>query len=176
MSEPEAPAERKPWSPVLAGAVALVGVAALCCWGALSQFSPSIRSDDPREYPRKDEALHITYGGGDLEDDLLPRYSVKLPCDVQHLRWGNHEDMGSMGSLYLRFDTSPTCLDEFLRDNRLQSAAAWTPAVFVPAEYGWAVSSSDAAYAASPSERVQLSVSIHRGEQRPEAYVVAVYR
>ncbi|NUT08125.1 MAG: hypothetical protein HOV76_32110 [Hamadaea sp.] len=175
MSEPETSAEPKRSSRVLAGVATLFVVAALCCWGAWSQISGSFRSNDPREYPRKDEALHITYRGGDLEDDLLPRYGVKLPCDVQHLRWGNHEDMGPMGSLYLRFDTSSTCLDEFLRDNRLQPTAAWTPSVFVPDEYGWAINASDATYAARPSERVRLSVSIHRGEQRPVAYVVAVY-
>ncbi|MEV6965103.1 hypothetical protein AB0M47_08285 [Hamadaea sp. NPDC051192] len=175
MSEPDTSVEAKRSSPVLPGVLALVVFAALCCWGAWGQISISARSKDPREYPRKDQGLHITYGGGDLEDDLLPRYAVKLPCDVQDLRWGNIEDMGSAGSLYLRFDTSSTCLDEFLQDNQLQPTAAGMPTVSIPEEYGWIIGSGDDIYGASPTEHVRTSVAIHRGGQRAAAYIVAVY-
>jgi hypothetical protein len=63
---------------------------------------------------------HVTKGDGDLEKDLLPHFLVRLPCDATGLRYGEWEDIGPNGWLALRFQTSPPCLDAFLRDNGLQ--------------------------------------------------------
>jgi hypothetical protein len=122
-----------------------------------------------------DGPIHITVGDGDLEDDLLPRNRVTLPCDVTELRFGDLEDFGPSGRLFLRFSTSPRCLDEFLAQHRLEPVR---PDVFasgqVPAAYAWQVSPTAAAYAARNGP-TSMRVRVDQTGARPGVYVIVEY-
>jgi hypothetical protein len=149
--------------------------------GCVSWFSQSpdffwAMFRDSREYPHSDDPMHITKGHGDLENDLLPHFLVRLPCDATAVRYGEWEDIGPAGWLALRFETSPSCLDAFVRENGLKSVSADPiPASEVPHTYGWDLTTTTAYYSAEPSEDVRLSVAIDNRSSRPTVYAWSTY-
>lgn len=161
------------WLPVL---VVLMVVAPLClCWSWFNQTPEWLwaLSRDSREYPHVDDPMHVTHGDGDLEEDLLPYFRVNLPCDVEHLRYGEFENYGNnLDLLHLRFDTSPSCLGRFLQDNGLSPAVRFQPVV-IPPEYEWHINSGNASYEGAPSPHVRLLVSIDRSAARPIVFLVS---
>lgn len=133
-------------------------------------------SGDSREYPRIDERFHITKGDGDLEDDLLPHFQVRLTCETKNLRYGEWEDFGPAGWLALRFETDADCVRQFLFDNDLDSTpGAEIPMDRVPAEYGWHLAAGNKNYKAEPSARVRLTVSVDSSGPAPVVYAFATY-
>ena len=120
--------------------------------------------------------MHITRGDGDLEKDLLPHFLVRLPCDATGLRYGEWEDIGPDGWLALRFETSPSCLDAFLRDNGLQPVQNNPiPAQNVPEAYKWRLDLANAYYSAEPTDRVHLAVAVDNRSSRPDVYTWSTY-
>lgn len=161
---------------ILLALVAVLLPVAFCCswWNQSPDFVWALLRDS-RAYPPVD-ALHLTKGTGDLEEDLLPHFQVKLPCDTQHLRYGEWEDFGPAGWLALRFDTSTACLDGFVRDNGLRPATEnLIPVHRVPAEYGWQLDQGNTNYRAEPSGPVRLAVSVDTRSTRPVVHVFSTY-
>jgi hypothetical protein len=179
MAEPIMTTKMKHSTAVLIATILFVVIAPICfCWSWWNQSPDFVWAlfRDSREYPHTDDPLHITKGDGDLEEDLLPHFLVKLPCDVQHLRYGEWEDYGPMGWLYLRFGTSPQCLNDFLRDNALHPTENSNfPPQAVPEEYGWRIEVTNSTYVGQPSTRVRLSVSIDQRSTRPTVFVISEY-
>lgn len=158
-------------------ALLLMGVLAPVC-GCLSWWNQApdfvwAMFRDAREYPHPNDPMHVTIGGGDLEKDLLPHYLVSLPCDVGNLRYGDAEDFGPMGQLYLRFEMTPTCLDSFLAANGLIPSAGGFPLSRVPDAYGWLLAPANFIYEAHPSARVQLTVSVDRRADTTTVFLLA---
>jgi len=88
----------------------MVAVIALCVGGWLGW---RWLKHDPREYPNFDDT--VTVGFGSLENDILPRYNVALPCDTTDVHYADDESpIGSDGTLYLSFTTSARCLRMFI--------------------------------------------------------------
>ncbi|MEV6963643.1 hypothetical protein AB0M47_00910 [Hamadaea sp. NPDC051192] len=180
MAEATRATKKRRWTIVLA-MIALFTVIGpvCCCWSWWNQSPDFVWAlfRDSREYPRVDGPMHITKGDGDLEKDLLPHFLVKLPCGVEHLRFAEWEDYGSMGQLFLHFDTSPECLDAFLRHNALFPTENFTfPPLNVPKEYGWTIYSSNSTYVGTPSESVRLSASVDLRSGQPSVYVISEHR
>lgn len=145
----------------------------------LVQPEPGLLLGDVPGFPRvshTDDPMHITRGHGDLERDLLPHFLVRLPCDATAVRYGEWEDIGPDGWLALRFETSPSCLDAFVRENGLKSAPADPiPAYQVPQTYGWDLTTTAYYYSAEPSTRVRLSVAVDNRSSRPTVYAWSAY-
>jgi hypothetical protein len=150
----------------------------LCCCSRVTEtpaFIWSVFRDD-REYPRIHDPLHITVGDGDLEEDLLPHFQVELPCDVSGLRYGEWEDFSTPGTLYLRFEASAACVDEFIVANGLRVNEPTSVPRGVPEEYGWTLAADNVSYGADRSDRVRLFASVDRHAPMPTVYVVADHR
>lgn len=165
---------------VAAAALLCVLVVPLLCCASWWQQSPDFVWSplrDSRQYPHTDDPFHITKGNGDLERDLLPHFQVKLPCDTADLRYGEWEDFGPAGRLYLRFTTSPDCLAAFRQDNRLTLSADQSVnfPTNIPEQYGWTIEATNTLYVGEPSDRVHLYVSVDSRSTRPTVFVVAEY-
>lgn len=131
---------------------------------------------DSREYPNPDDPAHITWGHGDLEKDLLPHFLVRRPCDAAGVRYGEFENGDTGGWLGVRFETSPSCLAAFVRDNGLKSVPGDpVPVHDVPGAYDWDLTSTSTYYSAEPSEQVRLSVAVDNRPSRPVVYAWSVY-
>ncbi len=127
---------------------------------------------DPREYPEAGP-VRVTVGGGNLERDLLPRYHVSLPCEVKDLRYGDSEDFGPAGELYLTFTTSSQCVDPFLTANGLTRDPALAHLLQVPDQYGWTFADDDDWYSGTPDPSNRLTAVVDLNGPDPTVYVVA---
>lgn len=167
---------RRAW---ISGTVAVFLLATVVGCGSWWSQSPDFfwaMFRDSREYPHIDDPVHITKGDGDLEKDLLPHFMVRPACDATGLRYGEWEDIGPEGWLALRFETSPSCLDAFLRDNGLKRVPDNPiPTSQVPGEYNWRLDLTNVYYSSNPSDRVQISVAVDNRSNRPNVYAWSAY-
>ncbi|MEV6924651.1 hypothetical protein AB0M46_09095 [Dactylosporangium sp. NPDC051485] len=158
--------------------LALLAILLLCCASCCTQRPDFVWAlfRDSREYPNQEGRLRVTIGGGDLEKDILPHYRLTLPCDVTDLRFADEEDFSRAGTVYLRFSTSSSCLDKFLRDNgMLYSSKDQCYMGHGTDHYGWGISGDNDCYFRDSSDydHPLLSASVDRTPSRPIVYFVA---
>ncbi|MDG4807771.1 hypothetical protein O7634_13530 [Micromonospora sp. WMMD1120] len=138
----------------------------------------------PRPYRHPDGLFGATRG--DFEDDILPHYQVSLPCDVDGLRYANTEDVtGPMGELYLRFRTSPGCLDRILGGWAADPAQPATmaptdpgfpmPASAIPDTVGWRFEADSYQVYRRAGDVVTGSVVALRDGRRVTVHLIARY-
>jgi hypothetical protein len=160
---------------LVAGLLLAFVVGSVSWWTQTPAFFWAIFQDS-RAYPHPDDPAQVTRGAGDLEKDLLPHFRLRLPCDAEGIRYGEWEDIGPDGRLAVRFKTSPSCLDAFLRDNGLKAVPDDPiPVQEVPGAYQWRLDRADGYYSADPSDRVHLSVAVDNRSHRPDVYAWSAY-
>jgi hypothetical protein len=121
-----------------------------CCGGVKSWESQ--RPDafwgmfrDSREYPPPDGAFHISLADDDFEHDVLPYFAVRLDaCALRNLRYGY--ELAEAKILYVRFESRPECLTDFLGANALAPSDHRFPISRVPALYQWVIASGNETY------------------------------
>jgi hypothetical protein len=154
----------------------LVVLVALCLVPALT------RSTDPREYPQPSNVVRLA--DRNLEKNILPQYGIRLPCGVERLRYAEDTSLiGSGGELYLRFTTSASCLDTFLRGVGMTGDSATGPHLLmgdrldyhfrdVPKSYDWTFdpAATYSAYDRAIGEREHIYLVVGKDE---DAYLIA---
>jgi hypothetical protein len=169
---------RKPRRPltrvqrILGGAVAAVVAVALLAAGAYALGVPVNRwlgLGDDREYLKTPGTV---YGDGNLEKTVLPHFGVRLPCGVDDLRWGDSENTGPAGTLYLKFRTTDACLATFLSGNAV-NADTVDALPEAPLSYKWHVPDAATFYFGHPDGENDLRVWVDTSDAHPTVWAIA---